>query len=77
MKNENNECFIWCHIRHLNPQDKYPQKIKKSDKALVNTLNYSNIEFPVNRTTTRLLEGTLFIFGPSSIICARAERGCK
>ena len=21
MKNEDNECFRWCHIRHLNPQD--------------------------------------------------------
>ena len=29
MKNEDNECFRWCHIRHLNPQDKYPQRIKK------------------------------------------------
>ena len=30
-----------------------------------------------NRTITRLLEGILFICGLSSIICARAERGCK
>ena len=29
MKNEDNECFRWCHIRHLNPQDKDPQRIKK------------------------------------------------
>ena len=29
MKNEDNECFRWCHIRHLNPQEKYPQRIKK------------------------------------------------
>ena len=27
MKNEDNECFRWCHIRHLNPQDKYPERI--------------------------------------------------
>ena len=27
LKNKDNECFRWCHIRHLNPQDKYPQKI--------------------------------------------------
>ena len=47
MKNEDNECFRWCHIRHLNPQDKDPQRIKKSDKAFVNNLNYSGIEFPV------------------------------
>ena len=32
MKNEDNECFRWCHIRHLNPQDKDAQRIKKSDK---------------------------------------------
>ena len=30
-----------------------------------------------NRTITRLLKDILFICGPSSIICARAERGCK
>ena len=27
MKNEDNKCFRWCHIRHLNPQDKDPQRI--------------------------------------------------
>ena len=35
MKNEDNECFRWCHIRHLNPQDKDPQRIKKSDKQYI------------------------------------------
>ena len=47
MKNEDNECFRWCHIRYLNPQDKYPQRIKKSDKEYINQLDYSEIEFPV------------------------------
>ena len=47
MKNEDNECFRWCHIRHLNPQDKYPQRIKKSDKEYIDKLDYSEIEFPV------------------------------
>ena len=47
MKNEDNECFRWCHIRHLNPQDKYPQRIKKVDKQYIKNLNYSGIEFPV------------------------------
>lgn len=32
LKNEDDECFRWCHIRHLNPQEKDPQRIKKSDK---------------------------------------------
>ena len=48
MKNEDNECFRWCHIRYLNPQDKDPQRIKKSDKAYINKLDYYGIEFTVN-----------------------------
>ena len=47
MKNKDNECFRWCHIRHLNPQDKDPQRIKKTDKQCIEKLDYSSIEFPV------------------------------
>ena len=47
LKNNDNECFRWCHIRHLNPQDKYPQRIKKVDKSYIEKLNYKGIEFPV------------------------------
>ena len=47
MKNYDNECFRWCHIRHLNPQNKYPQRIKKVDKQFIENLDYSGIEFPV------------------------------
>ena len=47
LKNNDNECFRWCHIRHLNTQDKYPQRIKKCDKAYIDKLDYSEIEFPV------------------------------
>ena len=48
IKNEDNECFRWCHIRHLNPQQKDPQRIKKTDKRYVEKLDYSGIDFPVN-----------------------------
>ena len=47
MKNEDNECFRWCHIRCLNPQDKNPQRIKNSDKQYIQDLDYTGIEFPV------------------------------
>ena len=47
MKNKDNECFRWCHIRHLNPQEKDPQRIKKTDKQYIEKLDYSSIEFPV------------------------------
>lgn len=32
LKNDDNECFRWCHIRHLNPQDEHPERINKSDR---------------------------------------------
>ena len=47
LQNKDNECFRWCHIRHLNPQEKDPQRIKKTDKEYISKLDYSSIEFPV------------------------------
>ena len=47
LKNKDNECFRWCHIRQLNPQNKNPQRINKSDKEYIKKLDYSDIEFPV------------------------------
>ena len=49
VKNKDDECFRWCHIRHLNPQKKDPQRIKKEDKRLIGGLNYEGIEFPVSQ----------------------------
>ncbi|XP_057306823.1 uncharacterized protein LOC130645009 isoform X1 [Hydractinia symbiolongicarpus] len=48
MQNIDEKCFMWCHIRHLNKQDKNPQKIKKSDRKFVDQLNYEGIKFPVD-----------------------------
>ena len=56
MKNEDNECFRWCHIRHLNPQDKDPQRIKKSDKLYVKNLDYSGNQFPVSKKQYHRIE---------------------
>ena len=49
IKNKDAECFRWCHIRHLNPQEKDPQRIKKEDKKMINEMNYKVIEFPVSQ----------------------------
>ena len=29
IKNNDNKCFIWCHVRHLNSVSKNPQRITK------------------------------------------------
>ena len=49
LKNKDNECFRWCHIRHLNPQNVHPQRIKRDDKKYIEKLDYTNIEFPVSQ----------------------------
>ena len=41
------ECLHWCHIRHLNPLKRNPQRITLKDKELVKTLDYSGVTFPV------------------------------
>ena len=49
IQNDDNKCFLWCHIRHLNLIDKNPQRITKKDKELVSKLNYERINFPVSK----------------------------
>ena len=49
IKNKDDDCFRWCHIRHLNPQRKDPQRIKKDDKQYIGGLDYTNIAFPVSQ----------------------------
>ena len=49
LQNKDECCFAWCHVRHLHPQEKNPQRIKKSDNAFIKDkiVNYDGIEFPV------------------------------
>ena len=48
IKNDDDECFRWCHIRYLNPQSKNPQRVKHCDRVYVENLDYSGIDFPVS-----------------------------
>ena len=48
LKNEDNECFRWCHIRHLNPQKDHTDRIKQSDRKYIDKLDYTGVTFPVN-----------------------------
>ena len=49
IQNDDNKCFSWCHVRHLNFTDKNPQRIAKKDREFVNELNYEAIDFPVSK----------------------------
>ena len=48
-KNNDNKCFLWCHIRHLNPLKIHPERITKADKKMINDLDYEGIKFPVSK----------------------------
>jgi len=40
LKNEDNRCFLWCHIRHKNPVKKDPQRITTDDIKFIKKLDY-------------------------------------
>ena len=49
IKNDDNKCFLWCHIRHLNSVKIHPERITKKDKEMVIELDYGGIRFPVSK----------------------------
>ena len=52
------EVLIWtqCHVRHINPSKKHPEKILKIGKQIVKQLNYDGIEFPVQEKDFNKIE---------------------
>ena len=49
IKNDDNKCFLWCHVRHLHCIDKNLRRITKKDREFVKNLNYSGVDFPVSK----------------------------
>ena len=49
IRSNDNKCFLWCHIRHLNPLKIHPERITKVDKNMINDLDYEGIKFPVSK----------------------------
>ena len=43
IKNKDQKCFLWCHVKHINPSKEHPKRIKKTAEKL----DYDGIEFPV------------------------------
>ena len=47
LQNDDNECFRWCHVRHINPIENNPQRITQKDRKIAQTLDYTGVTFPV------------------------------
>ena len=48
LKNKYHKCFMWCHVRLINPTSNHPERITKQDKKIAANLNYSDILFPLD-----------------------------
>ena len=48
MKNVDNQCFLWCVLRVLNPTDNHPERVDTEMREKETTLNMKGIEYPVS-----------------------------
>ena len=56
IKNNDQKCFLWCHVRHINTLKEHPKRIKKIDKKIACSLNYDEIKFPVEEKDFKKIE---------------------
>ena len=56
IKSNDRKCFLWCHVRHINPVKDHPGRITRVDKEIANNLNYDGIEFPVQEKDFKNIE---------------------
>ena len=71
LQNTDDKCFLWDHVRHLNPRKKDPQRITKSDREFAKKLDYSGITFPVTRNQINRSEKqnkiNIYLFGYDTV----------
>ena len=56
LRNTDNKCFMWCHVRHLNPVSDNASRIKRVDRKIASTLDYGGVEFPVKVKDVDVIE---------------------
>ena len=61
IKNKDQECFLWCHFRHINPSNEHPERIEKTDKKLLKNLILMELSFLFKKKIlARLKRKTIF-----------------
>ena len=45
IKNKDQKCFLWCHVRPINPSKEHPERIKKTDKKLLKNFIMIELSF--------------------------------
>ena len=62
IKNDDQKCFLWFHVRQINPVKEHPGRIKNIDRDFANNLNYDGIEFLVQEKDFSKIEVQNYIF---------------
>ena len=47
IKNNEQKCFLWCHIRCINSVKIHPERITRNDRKTANSLDYDEVGFLV------------------------------
>ena len=47
IKNNEQKCFLWCHIRCINSVEIHPERITRNDRKIANSLDYDEVGFLV------------------------------
>ena len=56
IKNKDKKCFLWCHVRHINPLKEHRERIKKTYKRIAEKHDYDGIVFPVEEKDFNKIE---------------------
>ena len=47
IKKKDQKCFLWSHVRHIDSSKEHPERIKKTDKKIVEKLDYDGVVLAV------------------------------
>ena len=56
IKNNDQKCFLGCHVSHINPVKIHPERITREDKKFANDLNYDRVGFSVREKNFSKIE---------------------
>ena len=74
LKNKDHKCFMWCHVRLVNPTNSHPERINKQVKKTAANLNYSDTVFPLDINNYEKIEDRFQIqvnaFGYENKVCS-------
>ena len=56
IKNNDQKCFLLCHVKHINPLKGHPERITRIDKEIACNFNYDEIKFTVEEKDFEKIE---------------------